>query len=158
MLTKIKDQTATVEFIESSAVYPIIMILISVLISISLLAINKSLSLEIEYYNSRLLLNSTKEDFQITKDFDKELIKKQQKKINSKLDSIGQEKIKLDYSEGIFMNKIQVNTLNSGRRKTLNKYYPTDFSRKIDFVIYVADDVGIKEILNHNMNDLFNSK
>ena len=89
------EKRASVEFIETSVVYPIVMILIVMLISFSLMVINKSLALELEYNKTRNLLNSVDNKFELIKNINNETKNQVEHDLNQKLDRIGEGRVKL---------------------------------------------------------------
>lgn len=151
------EKKASVEFIESSVVYPIIMILIVMLISISLMVINKSLALELEYNKARNLLNITNDKFEIIKNINGELKDKVEDDLNEKLERIGESKIKLEYKPGIINNKVIIRKLESGKLRITSKIHSKDFTRKLDFISYVIDDIGLNDLIKYNIKNIFKS-
>lgn len=156
-----KSQTGAVEFIESSLILPLLILFLSFLFFISIRTIEKSLSIETIYNNSRTILNQTNTDLNPNTHLNSDLIKEKEDSMNSKFNRLGYEKIKISPKENIFSNTITVKRFNS--EISTSKVYEVDMARKIDFISFVFEDFkevdikgySIKSIIE-NINELKN--
>lgn len=149
------EKRASVEFIETSVVYPIVMILIVMLISFSLMVINKSLALELEYNKTRNLLNSVDNKFELIKNINNETKNQVEHDLNQKLDRIGEGRVKLEYKAGMISNKVVTKKIQNNKSRITSKIFPMDFTRKLDFISFVIDDIGLNDLIKYNIKNIF---
>ena len=148
-----RSQDGAIEFIESSLILPLLILFLSFLFLISIRTIEKALSFETIYNNSRFILNNTETDSRFTVALDDDVIKEKEDSMNSKFNRLGYEKIKIKSKENVFSNKLNVQKSYSDMETS--KMYEVDISRKIDFISYIFDDIKEYEIKGYSIKSLF---
>lgn len=146
---KIKeDRTGAVEIIESSLIFPLLLVFLGILFIISLKTINRSLAVETIYYNSRLLL----EDYDLYEE-------PVNNKMGEKMERLDYKNVSFRYKKGFLSNSIRVYDQESFQPliKT-TKYDPRQSKRRIDFLKYIYDDLALDEIKDIRINELLGSE
>lgn len=145
----IKDDRGSIEIIETTLVYPFIILSISFLFIISIIALNKSIVLEKIYASNRnLIVNSSTGD--LVKKIDKEKMYIEEEKLNSKISEFTDKKASIFDKSNIF--NLRVSTSIAEKTYTSSKYNLSDTVRKIDFVKDVFRDNNI-EIEKFSLKD-----
>lgn len=136
----IKDDAGSIEIIESTLVYPFIILSISFLFIISIITLNKSIELENIYASNRnLIVNSIAGD--LIKKIDKEEIHIEESKLNSRISRYTDKKANIYDKSNIF--NLKVSTIIDGKTYTSTKYNLSDSVRKTDFVRDILKDNNI---------------
>ena len=135
-----KDNSGSIEIIESTLIYPFIMLSISFLFIISVITLSKIIVIENIYSSNRnLIVNFSTDEF--IKKIDKEDIKGEEGKLNNKILKFTDNKAYIYDESNIFNIKIATN--NSGKKYISSKYKLSDTSRNVDFVRDVLKDNNI---------------
>lgn len=137
----IKDKKASVEIIESSLIYPFMMISLSFLFIISILTINKAFINESIYNTNRNLVVNVENDYELIKKLDKEFIQIEEKSLNERISSFTSDKPRIKVSENIF--NIKVTTSIDDKNYINSKIYVSDTLRKSDFIKDIIKDNNI---------------
>lgn len=136
-----KDERGSIEIIESTLVYPFIIISISFLFIISIIILNKSMEIENIYYSNRnLIVNSSTGE--IFKKIDDQEIKIEEENLNDIISKFTDSKANIFDKSNIF--KLKVSTIIDGKIYTSSKYNISNLVRKIDFVRDVLNDNNIQ--------------
>ncbi len=135
-----KDNSGSIEIIESTLIYPFIMLSISFLFIISVITLSKIIVIENIYSSNRnLIVNFSTDEF--IKKIDKEDIKGEEGKLNNKILKFTDNKAYIYDESNIFNIKIATN--NDGKKYISSKYKLSDTARNVDFVRDVLKDNNI---------------
>lgn len=137
----IKDEAGSIEIIESTLVYPFVILSISFLFIISIITLNKTIEVENVYSSNRNLIvhSSTGE---LIKRIDKEELGLEEENLNNRISKFTDKKANIYDKSNIFNLKVSTNI--DGKTYTSSKYNLSDSVRKIDFVRDVLKDNNIE--------------
>ncbi|MGY3776071.1 hypothetical protein [Helcococcus sueciensis] len=140
----IKDNSGSIEIIESTLIYPFIMLSISFLFIISVITFSKTIVIENIYSSNRnLIVNFSTDEF-ITK-IDKEDIKNEEGGLNNKILKFTDNKAYIYDESNIFNIKIATNI--DEKEYISSKYKLSDTARNVDFVrdIFKNNNIDVEK-------------
>lgn len=140
----IKDNSGSIEIIESTLIYPFIMLSISFLFIISVITLSKTIVIENIYSSNRnLIVNFSTDEF-ITK-IDKEDIKNEEGGLNNKILKFTDNKAYIYDESNIFNIKIATNIYE--KKYISSKYKLSDTARNVDFVrdIFKNNNIDVEK-------------